>query len=102
MTSLTQQLAAFLKARPHQWIGAREFEQFGRQSWRTRLSECRKAPHFMNIENRVTIREWKGTLPMGQSRHWKQSEYRYVPSQHVNSGSVDSVLTLTSDQIGVD
>lgn len=81
MTSLTQQLAAFLKARPHQWIGAREFEQFGRQAWRTRIADCRQPPYSMRIENRVRIVRQTGPIGPGRSRTFKVSEYRLVGTQ---------------------
>lgn len=74
--SFTLMLMAFLKDRPNRWLAATEFEQFGRQSWRTRLSEARKrfeAAGDGTIENRVTR-----SRP-GDRYQWTLSEYRYVP-----------------------
>ena len=43
---------AYFKARPLQWIHAREFETVGgRQAWRSRIAECR-TQRGMDIENR--------------------------------------------------
>lgn len=67
--SLTAQLAAYFKARPHVWIDGVQIENIaGRYAWRTRISNCRTR-FGMVIENRQT-REGKFT----------KSEYRYVPS----------------------
>jgi hypothetical protein len=77
-------LAAYLKARPNQWLGAREMEVGGRQSWRTRLSNLRKPPYNMRIENRVrVVRSDKPLLALWESRTFKVSEYRFVPAQNV-------------------
>jgi hypothetical protein len=66
--SNTQRLVAFFAARPYQWIDARELEQFGRQAWRTRLSNAR-IEHHMNIVNR--LRRGDGVV---------LSEYCYQPA----------------------
>lgn len=78
---MTARLMAFVKDRPNQWIRATEFEQFGRQAWRTRLSEARKkfeAAHDGTIENRVqrVYREAEGDL---EAWVFLRSEYRYIP-----------------------
>lgn len=78
--SLCDRLAEFFKAHPGEWLGARELEFAGRQAWRTRVSELRKAPYFMRIENRVRIVRSSGPLEPGRSRHFKVSEYLYRPS----------------------
>ena len=57
-----------------------ELEFAGRQAWRTRVSELRKAPYFMRIENRVRVVRYSGPLEPGRSRHFKVSEYLYRPS----------------------
>jgi hypothetical protein len=47
-----EQIAAWFKAHPLQWIETVDLEKLGgRNAWRTRVSECRTKLH-MNIENR--------------------------------------------------
>lgn len=67
--SRNEQLAAFFRARPNQWIDGRRLEFAGSYAWRTRVSNLRKAPFGMVIENRL-----RATLPGALV-----SEYRYVP-----------------------
>lgn len=68
--SLADALETFLRANPHLWISAVLFEQFGRQAWRTRLSEVRQRFEAEGgaIENR--LRRDGGAVI---------SEYRYRP-----------------------
>jgi hypothetical protein len=63
----TQRLIEFFTARPFQWIDARVLEQFGRQAWRTRVSEAR-LDFGVPIVNR--LRRAGGVV---------RSEYAYVP-----------------------
>jgi hypothetical protein len=66
---------AFLKAHPNTWL-----EQFGRQAWRTRLSDLR-TQRGMVIENRVrTVVQRGPLLTLAGPRTFRVSEYRYVPS----------------------
>lgn len=54
--SFTARLMAFVKDRPFTWIPAREFEQFGRQAWRSRIADARRKFHAARdgtIQNRV-------------------------------------------------
>jgi hypothetical protein len=67
-SSNTLRLVEFFDARPYEWIDARELEQFGRQAWRTRLSDARIC-FQMNIVNR--LRRGDGVVI---------SEYRYEPA----------------------
>ena len=71
--SYTAQLAAYLRARPYVFIPATTLERFGRQAWRTRLSEARRGQYRggypMHIENR------QRRLASGAVI----SEYRYRP-----------------------
>lgn len=79
MHSYTRDLIAFVKAREGRWISAIEFEQFGRQAWRTRLSEARlqlQAAGEGTIENRQSIARM---VLNGRPRRLTLSEYRYVP-----------------------
>src|SRR5687768_8104502 len=67
--TMAAKVAAFLKAHPYIWHDGRVFMGIaGSFGWRTRLSDCRRAPFFMAIENRQR-RENGYTI----------SEYRYVP-----------------------
>ena len=51
--SLCARLAAFLKARPNQWIDGRELATIaGAYGWRTRVSDLRRPPYSLTIENR--------------------------------------------------
>jgi hypothetical protein len=66
--SLTDRVAAYFRALPNCWINARELTTVGGfAAWRTRVSELRKPPYAMTIENR-TRREGGYTI----------SEYRWV------------------------
>lgn len=72
MHSYTRDLIAFVKLRPYEWIDAIRFEQFGRQAWRTRISDARMQLQSRcdgTIENRV--------LQVGRT---KRSQYRFVPA----------------------
>lgn len=47
-------VAAYFRARPNTWISALDIMAIGGAlSWRTRVSDCRKAPYFMNVVNRT-------------------------------------------------
>ena len=78
--SLTAKLAAHFKANVGRWIDGRELATVaGAYAWRTRVSELRKAPWLMTIENR----EMRGRR-LTASNEWRNvvtSEYRYVPEE---------------------
>lgn len=66
--TLCGRLAVFLRARPNQWIDGRELATIaGAYGWRTRVSDLRRPPYSLTIENR-------------QRRHKRHviSEYRFV------------------------
>lgn len=66
------QLAALFKAQPNAWIDGMELARIGGQyAWRTRVSDLRRAPWHMDIENRERKVEVEG-------RRFTVSEYRYV------------------------
>lgn len=70
--SLAAKLADYFKAWPNQWIDGKELAQWaGAYGWRTRVSELRKPPYNMTIENRVRPAVWSSKV--------KVSEYRYLP-----------------------
>lgn len=85
--SFTARLMAFVKDRPLQWIPALEFEQFGRQAWRTRISEARQkfeAAHDGTIENRQRSHMAK------DGTRFTHSEYRYVPEPVASEAPSDA------------
>lgn len=66
----TERVAALFKARPGVWIPWYELARIGgAMAWRTRVSDVRKAPFLMTIENKIERRE-DGV---------KVSFYRWVP-----------------------
>lgn len=70
MHSYTRDVIAFVKAHEGEWIDAIRFEQFGRQAWRTRISNARvilESAGEGTIENRI--------LRVGPA---KRSQYRFV------------------------
>jgi acyl-coenzyme A synthetase/AMP-(fatty) acid ligase len=73
MPTYIEKVIAFFAAHEGQWIDAIRFEQFGRQAWRTRISDARRrlvADGKGTIENRVLH------LRNGS----KRSQYRFVPA----------------------
>jgi hypothetical protein len=73
-TSLTARVAAFFRAHPHRWIDGRIIAGVGGiYASRTRISECRRPPFNLSIENRVR----RVTRPDRQT--FRVSEYRFVP-----------------------
>ena len=52
--TFTGRVAAYFQARPNQWIDGRELAKVGgAYAWRSRVSDCRKPPYSLTIENRV-------------------------------------------------
>ncbi len=74
-TSLNEKLAAYMRARAGQWLDGRELAKVGgAYAYRTRLSNLRKQPFNLVIENRQRRVEAEGG--------WGKfviSEYRLVP-----------------------
>jgi hypothetical protein len=68
-----QRLAALFRERPGCWIDGRMLGTVaGSYAWRTRISDLRRAPFLMTIENRQhTVQTEDGAITI--------SEYRYVP-----------------------
>jgi hypothetical protein len=66
-------LAMFFHERPNRWIDGRMLAPIaGSYAWRTRISDLRRAPFYMVIENRLrSIDTDEG--------HVTVSEYRYTP-----------------------
>jgi hypothetical protein len=70
--TLVERLAAFFRAHPDLWIDGRELALVaGAYAWRTRLSELRRPPFVMTIENR----QRRIHRPDGS---YVVSEYRFV------------------------
>ena len=83
-----QLLAEFFKARPGQWVDGKALERVaGGYAWRTRVSNLRKAPFGMVIENRIRRIESQveGLTGAAARRVFRVSEYRYVPPAEVLS-----------------
>lgn len=64
--SLTARLAAYFRVREGEWVNARELLNVaGFAGWRTRVSDLRKPPYRMTIENRtrrvngITVSEYR-------------------------------------------
>jgi hypothetical protein len=77
-----QLLAEFFKARPGQWIDGKALERVaGGYAWRTRVSNLRRQPFGMVIENRIRRIESQveGLTGPAARRVFRVSEYRYVP-----------------------
>ena len=75
--TMASKVAALLQSKPDEWIDGREFLKIaGAYGWRTRISDCRRAPWFLTIENRQ--RRVNG---------YTVSEYRLVPAEdHQSTG----------------
>ena len=73
--SRTQRLAALFRSMPGRWFDGRELASVaGAYAWRTRISELRRPPFNMKIENRLR--------PAGDGNsRFTISEYRFVPAQ---------------------
>jgi len=68
--SLCDRLAAYFKARAGQWLDGRDLAMVaGAYAWRSRVSDLRRAPYHLAIENRLR-REGRYTV----------SEYRLCPN----------------------
>lgn len=51
--TLAARLAEHFRARPNQWIDGRTLAGIGgTYAWRTRLSDLRRAPYYLTIDNR--------------------------------------------------
>lgn len=73
--TLIEQLARFFRDRPHHWVDGERLEKVaGKYAWRTRVSDLRRPPFGMTIENR------QRRLTLHSGRTFKVSEYRYVPA----------------------
>ena len=70
--SLNERVAAYLRAREGQWVDGWELARVGGYAaWRWRVSDLRKPPYNLVIENKVTV-------VTDGSRRFKVSEYRLI------------------------
>ena len=61
--SKTEAVAQVFRARPGEWISAIDLTKAGGLlSWRTRISDLRKPPYSMQIENRTERHPAYGTV----------------------------------------
>jgi hypothetical protein len=68
-------VADFLRSHAHQWIDGRDLSRLGGcYAWRSRVSDCRRAPFNLRIENR------QRRVRTDDGRTVIVSEYRYSPS----------------------
>lgn len=73
--TLCAALADYFKARPGQWVdGHALLEVGGTFAFRTRISELRRPPYSMTIENQTERCSFMG-------RSWTETRYRWVPSE---------------------
>jgi hypothetical protein len=81
--SLCERLAAYFRERPGQWIDGHALLDIGGTfAFRTRLSELRRPPFNMTIENQTTRHEFMG-------RKWTETKYRYTVQEtsHENTAA---------------
>ena len=72
--TFTAAVADLFKRYPNQWIDGLEVAKVGGvYAYRTRISDCRRAPFNLTIENRQRMVEHLAT-----GRKYKVSEYRLV------------------------
>lgn len=72
-STLTTKLAAFFALRPNVWIDGRELATIaGSYAWRTRVSDLRRPPFNLQIENR------QRRIHRPDGRPFTVSEYRLV------------------------
>ena len=79
--SLCERLALYFKARPNEWLDGHALMHVGGSfAFRTRISELRKPPYGMTIENEV-LRHQRKEVVNGEvvTKHWTETRYRYVP-----------------------
>jgi hypothetical protein len=77
-STLTANLAAYLRRRPGQWINAKEFFPIaGSFGWRSRLSDCRQQ-YGMRIVNR---QQRIAPDPMQPTKKIIVTEYQFQPDR---------------------
>lgn len=80
--SLADRLADYFRQRPGVWVNAFElFEVAGSFAWRSRISDLRRAPFNMVIEN-----DWYD-VRIGE-RKFRETVYRYQPPLPTRQGGL--------------
>jgi hypothetical protein len=88
---MADRLAAFFKARPGEWIdGLQLAEIAGSYAWRSRVSDVRRGPHGLNIQNRLR------RVERSDGTHYTVSEYRLVPGSTTPQAVVPAEMTKTT------
>ncbi len=73
-TTFNQRLAAYFTARPWEWIDAHVLLAIGGTfAFRTRISELRRAPYYMTIENHTE------RLKDTHGQWYTRTRYRFEP-----------------------
>lgn len=83
-------LAEFFRDRPFVWIDGADLGMIaGRYAWRSRISDLRRGPHFMNVQNRQRRVRVDG-------RSFVVSEYRFEPRRErsADAGGVSASALL--------
>jgi hypothetical protein len=82
--SLCESLAAYFQAHSNEWVDARQLLSIaGFAGWRTRISDLRKPPFSMEIQNRV----YKQVNLAGE--RYTVSEYKFVAPVKANQPALD-------------
>lgn len=80
--TLCDQLAAYFRQHEGEWVDGRDLSRVGGYAaYRTRISELRHAPYFMQIKNRTrraTVLDKGGVYAISESRPFTISEYRFT------------------------
>jgi hypothetical protein len=78
-STLANRLAAFFEANAGVWLDGRELARVaGAYAWRSRISELRRAPFNMRIENRLRSVDEAG-------QRFRISEYRLLEGRETGS-----------------
>lgn len=73
MLTMAEKLSLYLNERRGQWIDGKELSTVaGGYAWRTRVSDLRRSPYSMSIENRQRV------IATADGRRFKVSEYRTI------------------------
>ena len=88
--TLCDRLAAYFKARPGEWVDGMSLARVaGHYAWRSRVSDLRRAPYGLVIENRQR-RVHRVIVMNGEdcpAGSYMVSEYRYMPGLTPDRGA---------------
>ena len=95
-TNRTDRLAALFASRPGEWIDGLTLSGIaGAYAWRTRLSELRRQPHCLNIQNR------QRRVERSDGMSFVISEYRLVQETTNAVSSEPMTKTTTPETTGI-